>query len=210
MAEKKKRRVRVIVLWSLLLAIVIGIGTLVLVQWNNIQAVWIRFQYSLEEREAQLDKTQKELQKILNELDSSNVTPLTSEQEALLNSGSLSEEEALQLMTGSKAANLEHLMARIYLLRSTFVGKLDALESQARQEYINQGGNVNVKEFAQRFLGQGTALESQCDAQMEQILSEMKKELLRAGKDTALISQIRATYETEKSVKKAALLEKYW
>ncbi len=216
MAEKKKRKIRVMILWVLLLAIVIGIGTLVLLQWNNIQAVWVRFQYSQEERQALLNRSQDDIQKILDDLNLSNVTPLTLEQESLLTSGSLSEEEALQLIMGKEqsggtdSAALEQLMARIYLLRSTFVGKLDALEAQARQEYIENDGNVVFKEFAQRFLGQGTALESQCDAQMEQILAEMKRELIRIGKDMTLISEIRTTYETEKSVKKAALLEKYW
>ena len=214
MAEKRKKKRGVIVLWSILLAIVIGLGVLAFLQWNNIRAVWVNFRYTPEEQQALLMQNEEDIQKILDELNLSDITPLSIQQEELLNNGMLTEEDALKIIMGSKNsaeenAKIQQLMAKIYLLRSTFVGKLNALESQAKSEYNKSGGNVDLMEFAQKFLRQGAALESQCDAQMEQILAEMKQELLQTGHGTELIAQIRAAYQSEKSVKKAALLGKY-
>ncbi len=208
---KTKKKHSVIVLVSLLL--VIGLCVLTVSQWNNIRALWVNFRYTTEEQQALLRKNEENIQKILDELNLSGITPLSLQQEELLNSGKLTEEDALNLIMGKGSvennAKIQQLMARIYLLRSTFVGKLNALEAQAKKEYNQSGGNIDLMDFAQRFLRQGIALEDQCDAQMEQILAEMKEELLQTGHSTDLITKIRATYQSEKSVKKAALLGKY-
>ena len=60
-----------------------------------------------------------------------------------------------------------------------------------------------------KYICLGYALDGECNGKMESILSELQKELKRTGGDASLVSQIRSAYQTEKSLKKAAIIEKY-
>ena len=54
-----------------------------------------------------------------------------------------------------------------------------------------------------------TALEGECDAQMDSLLSQINDELVRTGGDTSVVSQIKTAYQNEKSLTKSALMDKY-
>ena len=105
---------------------------------------------------------------------------------------------------------LQELLARVYLLRSSFTGQIDGLVEQAKAEVIASGNKDNVFALASKFIGMGNSLEAQCDAQMESLLGEISAELQRTGGDTGIVGEIRSAYENEKSIKKAALLDKYY
>lgn len=107
------------------------------------------------------------------------------------------------------ANKLKNLLAQVYLMKSNFTGQLDGLIAQAKQEYIAGKGTVSKYGIGKRYIGIASGLEAQCDARMESLLGEIKAELQRTGGDTGLVNEIRAVYESEKSAKKAALIEKY-
>ena len=104
---------------------------------------------------------------------------------------------------------LKNLLAQVYLMKSNFTGQLDGLIEQAKQEYIAGKGKVSKYSIGKRYIGIASGLEAQCDARMDALLGEIKAELQRTGGDTGLVNEIRAVYESEKSAKKAALIEKY-
>ena len=102
--------------------------------------------------------------------------------------------------------------AKIYSVRSKFVGQLNALEAQAKADYIRQknqtGTAPSVSQMVSKYLGKASSLEKQCDSQMAGILSSLKSELKQNGMDTSIVSSIKAEYENEKSLKKAQYMER--
>ncbi len=226
--RKKRRKVGVVIAVVFALAVLLGIGVFAYFQANNIQALFMA-KNTPEEQQELLIKNEEAIQDILNQLSIPSLQALNEEQEEQLKNGEITEEEALQLIMGKligeekKESNrapaaieeprenskLQEKLAQIYLLRSSFSGRLDSLVAQAKQEYINREKGKDALSIAKKYLNQGAALEKQCDAQMEALLAEIKSELERTGGDTSLVSEIRGAYQSEKSVKKAALLSQY-
>lgn len=101
-------------------------------------------------------------------------------------------------------AQIANLIGQIYVLRATFVGRLDSLIAQGKAEL--SAGTSSKKELASKYISLGSSLEAQCDSQIEGILSKLKQELSKNGGDLNIISQIRTAYRNEKSAKKAAIL----
>ncbi len=209
-ATGKGRRWKVVLIF--LLVVFIGCGILGWFQANNLKALWLSGT-SPETKQELLAQNEDAVQGILDRLSLEEFRSLTPEEEKLLRSGKLSEEEALRLLMNEpenrESAELQRLMAKIYLLRSTFTGRLDSLVAQAKQEYLANRGKVSGTAIAKKYLSKGYALEKECDGQMEGLIGEIKKELERVGGDLSIISEIRSTYENEKSIQKAALLDQY-
>ena len=55
-------------------------------------------------------------------------------------------------------------------------------------------------------LDEAEAIESQCDAAVNSILSNMESELKAAGQDTSSVAQLREYYESEKASQKASAI----
>lgn len=106
-----------------------------------------------------------------------------------------------------QSSRLQELIAKIYVLRSTYIGRIDALVKQARHEYYQDKSRKS--ELEGKYLRIGSNMEKECDAQMEALISEIHAELIRTGGDLSLIDEIRSVYAQEKSAKKAALFAKY-
>lgn len=106
-----------------------------------------------------------------------------------------------------QSSRLQELIAKIYVLRSTYIGRIDALVNQARHEYYQDKSRKS--ELEGKYLRIGSGMEKECDAQMEALISEIHAELIRTGGDLSLIDEIRSVYAQEKSAKKAALIAKY-
>ena len=106
-------------------------------------------------------------------------------------------------------AQLKKLFARVYLLRSSFTGRLNGLIDQAKAEILSPEGKGNALTIANKYYSMGTSLESECDAKMESLLAEIKSELIRTGGDAGIADEIRSTYENEKSIMKSSLMDKY-
>lgn len=106
-----------------------------------------------------------------------------------------------------QSSQLQTLIAKLYVLRSTYIGKLDALVAQAKKEYY--ADKSRKSELEGKYLRLGSSMEKECDAQMETLISQIHAELIRTGGDLGLIDEIRAVYAQEKSAKKAALFAQY-
>ena len=105
---------------------------------------------------------------------------------------------------------IQEQIATMYVLRSTYVGKLEAIAQSAIDEY-SAGAHTeeNRKQVVYDKLDQLTALEKECDAQVAQVVSRLRELLKQAGRDDSLAKQVEQTYQNEKSLKKAAYLEKF-
>ncbi len=225
--RKKKGRIIALILTFVL---VTGIGLLLWQQANNLKALQLS-RYSQEERRSLLRENEKSIDAIVEALPVDALNPLSKEQEAMLQKGEITEEEALKIIMGQLVGKepeqpkqtitqvknednkkLQELLARVYLLRSTFTGKLDGLIGQAKSEYVAQikaTGKGDKVSIGSKYISKGLALEGECDGQMEALLKEIEAELKKSGGDTSVVAQIRSTYSNEKSIKKADLLNKY-
>ena len=214
---KRKKTVILIIL----AVIIAGLGALIYWQWNNIEALRYFATYSEEERQNKLDENEKAISDILDGMSGIDISRLSDEAVKMLQNGELTEEEAIAIITNkttldeiksgkatlsNNSSNLETLIAKIYVLRSTYVGKLDSLVSQAYGEY-KAGGDSDA--IVDKYIGIASGMEGECDGQIESLLSQIKTELEKTGGDMSLINQIRTTYKNEKSIKKGDLLSKY-
>lgn len=216
------------VVWLVILVMVLVlIAGFVWWQWNNITAIHYALQYTIEEQAAMEQETNKIIENISEQFSGVDFSRLPEEAREMLSKGELSEEDAIAILTGKitweelknnpgtissdaskfQFSRVDEMIAQIYVLRSGYTGKIDGLVGQALADYRAKKGTKS--ELISKYIGLGNALEDECDSKMEALLWELQRELKRTGGDTALVSQIRSAYQTEKSLKKAAIIEKY-
>ena len=208
----------------LALILIFSISALAYWQWENITAIKYMLTNSAEETSQMLKENEKVINNIVEKLSDEGISALPEEAVEMMNNGELTEKDAADIISGkttidevknkknntdesqanSEASNISNLVAQIYSLRSSFVGKLDSLIAQAKAEW--SAGGVNKKDFISKYIGLGTSLEGQCDAQFESIISQIKEELKRTGGDESIISELKKAYKNEKTAKKASIL----
>lgn len=214
--------------WLTVLAVLlIGIVLLVWWQWNNLTALRYAMQYTAEQKQELAKKNEAVMKELTENFSGVNFDLLPQEAKTLLSKGELTEETAVAILTGqltweayqakeTNSANVtnsyqpsrvDDIIAKIYVLRASYTGKIDALVGQALSDYRAKKGTKS--ELISRYVSRGYALEGECDAEMEALLSELQKELKRTNTDAGLISKVRSAYQTEKSLKKATIIEQY-
>lgn len=208
----------------LALILIFSISALAYWQWENITAIKYMLTNSAEETSQMLKENEKVINNIVEKLSDEGISALPEEAVEMMNNGELTEKDAADIISGkttidevknkknntdesqanTETSNISSLVAQIYSLRSSFVGKLDSLIAQAKAEW--SAGGVNKKDFISKYIGLGTSLEGQCDAQFESIISQIKEELKRTGGDESIISELKKAYKNEKTAKKASIL----
>ena len=201
-------------------------------QWNNLNALRYGLTMDSGTIEQKLQENEKALQDAMTEYKIPQYT-FSQEEIAQLTDGTLSTEEAakrlLEAQTplaaapegqagGQQAAEppsevdqaIQEQIATMYVLRSTYVGKMEAIAQSAIDEYI-AGAHTeeNRKQVVYDKLDQLTALEKECDDQVAQVVARLRELLKEAGRDDSLAKQVEQTYQEEKSLKKAAYLEEF-
>ena len=201
-------------------------------QWNNLNALRYGLTMDSGTIEQKLQENEKALQDAMTEYKIPQYT-FSQEEIAQLTDGTLSTEEAakrlLEAQTplaaapegqagGQQAAEppsevdqaIQEQIATMYVLRSTYVGKMEAIAQSAIDEY-SAGAHTeeNRKQVVYDKLDQLTALEKECDDQVAQVVARLRELLKEAGRDDSLAKQVEQTYQEEKSLKKAAYLEEF-
>lgn len=98
-------------------------------------------------------------------------------------------------------------VATMYVLKASFVGQLETVVNEAKQEYIALPAAERTaekkREIVYSHFNDLSELEKQCDTQVAAVVEQVRKLLAESGRDLALADQIQETYEQEKSLKKA-------
>jgi hypothetical protein len=102
-------------------------------------------------------------------------------------------------------------IAEIYVLKNKFISALDSIEADIKTEYSSlpekeQTPN-NRKRIALAQLEKISALEKECDASVEAILSEIDAIEKQTGDTRKLSESLRKAYLDEKSIKKAYYID---
>lgn len=106
----------------------------------------------------------------------------------------------------SAQEKIQQQVATMYVLQATFEGKLDQIVQQAITEFNN--GEGSKQDLVNKHLDEITALEDECDAKVNDVVSTLKPLLEETGQGNDLIKQIQQTYTSEKSLKKAYYMNK--
>lgn len=220
--RKPKKWLWICLIIFLLLAV--GIAVLAKWQWNNIMALHYAISYSGEDLQKMQTENETLINEIYHQVSQVDLSRLPEEAKELLEKGELSEETAVAVLTGkitwedykmqkkpvgetAASSRVDDIIAQIYVLRSTYVGKLDSLVVQAWGEY--RSGKISKSDLIAKYVGIGYSLEAECNGKIEGLLSELSKELSRTGEDMSLVDAVRRTYYSEKSIKKAEMIAKY-
>lgn len=101
---------------------------------------------------------------------------------------------------------VSRIVAKMYVLRSSYSGSLSSLLSQAYSEYTAGGSK---SEIASKYIGMGQALEAQCDGNVNALMSELSGVLTSHGRSTELVDSIYQSYASEKQYTKAYYMSMY-
>jgi hypothetical protein len=105
------------------------------------------------------------------------------------------------------------LVAKVYVLRESMTGQIDGLISAAKSDYgalpKEERTAAKKQELAARYLGEISAMEGSCDAQMKEIVGELEAVLKEIGADASAAAEIMQAYKEEKNLKKSYFLSQY-
>lgn len=101
--------------------------------------------------------------------------------------------------------DLSALIARVYVLREEYTIALDHMQAEATEEYhgMKDRTKTALVKFAKGYVTRALALEKECDAQMDEIVSQMETIIRENKGDMTLVDTVVETYASEKSLKKA-------
>lgn len=120
------------------------------------------------------------------------------------------EQAAAQANTAAAEDIVAKYTAKLYGVRGSFQGRLNGLMASAEAEFMSlppeQRTSAAKRSIIYSKIGQGEAMEAECDAIVESILGQMQAELAAAGQSTAPVSQLRSQYQKAKVSQKAAYL----
>ncbi len=239
--EKKKTKIRYAVI-AVIGVILVCIALFLAFNWSNLSAIYGGVTNTKEEIVIQQKNNEAKINGLVKSITSANVNALSEDMRVKLENGEITEADAIEIILGSdygkwvasgrenesgggeqlaeytpakaKHSNKDQTIAKIYLLRSTYTGKIDSLISKGKTavKALPPSERTASKQFeiADNLIDAGLALESECDAQMEALLSELEQDLESSGEDTGVISEIRDAYENEKKLKKEELFNTYY
>lgn len=161
-----------------------------------------------EERQALRDGsvTQEELTEKLVEAVSPQPTPdITADPAPAASAPAETQSAAVEPTQWEK--DLSALVARVYVLREEYTIELDNMLSEAKAEYramtAEQRTKTALMKFAKGYVTRALALEKECDAKMDDVVSQMEDIIKENNGDMTLADTVVETYASEKSLKKA-------
>jgi uncharacterized membrane protein len=105
---------------------------------------------------------------------------------------------------------VQKYIAQMYTLKASYMGQLGSLASSAKAQYDvdkkKYGKSTAVQNAIAANLSTAAALESQCDSEVETVLSNFNAELSAIGADTSIVDTVRTQYQNEKTLKKSYYL----
>lgn len=105
------------------------------------------------------------------------------------------------------------LVAKMYVIKSDFLAKLDEFEARIKAEYSalpkEKQTTATKADIVSANMSYITGLEAQCDAQVKAVTDELTALMVANGKDTALVDAINTAYKNEKELKKSYYISLY-
>ena len=237
-------RKAIIIFLAVFLAICMALGWLIYANWNSLEAFLLSRNTTQEDTLLELEKNKQELETFLESEEDITVRDLTEEEAKALSEGNLTEEELIGILTGSTPEpaatskptkppakepepiaaqstptpdpekRISELIAKLYVQKSTYLGKLDEIEAQVRAEFIadpDKWGTLQdaKKVFLGKYLPTVAGWEKTCDDMVYGVLDEIRSELKKQGKDDSIVETMKMSYLKEKKLKKTYFINRY-
>ena len=225
-----KKVLKVLLIIVILLAIAAGIAAVW--QWKNIESIVIGVKEETVEIEKRRNENQTKLvDDVITYMDEP-VREMTEEEKKQVEEGEVTLPDIYEKIFEEKKENLEkntqnapvdnsatkdeiisRYMAELYRLQNEFTSRAEATIKQGAYYYESikahpQDPVARSKTIA-HFTSTVRGMESECDANVEKLISNLKTELEKIGEDTSIIESIRATYSNEKQLKLSYYANKY-
>lgn len=208
---------------SIIIILLVAIVALGIWQHENIMVLLKTTSSSSESIAMEIDNSKKAFEEEVQKQYPSVISDLTAEEEKKLIKGELSVEEAVSILakkyeevpknTTSKVSQTEidkligERAIELYSLKAYYLGQLGQLEAKVKSDYLSlpkeKRNLIGKKELVTKYMSTAVGLLNQCDAKVENILSELKSDIEKLGGDTSIIKTIREAYKNEKNLKKA-------
>lgn len=199
-------------------------------QWNNLNALRYGLTLDQDTLDQRLEENRTVLNEAMDQYDISDYT-FTKEEVSQLTEGTVSAQEAAKKLLEQPAqeapqteqpeqppqadhaqeeAEIRELIATMYVLRATYVGKLEAVVQSAIDEYTaGEHTSENRTRVVRGKLDELIAMEKECDGEVAAVVSRLRELLKATGQDDSLARQVEETYKEEKSLKKAYYLNEF-
>lgn len=169
-----------------------------------------------EERQALRDGTitQEELVERLLDTDGQTAPPVTESKPTPIlpteTGGTQPTVESPKPMEDTYQKELSAMIAKVYVLREEYTIALDDMYNAAKADYKALPKEKRTKralmDLAGSYLDRASALEAQCDAQMDETVAAMEALIQTNSGDMTLVDQVVYAYANEKSLKKACYM----
>ena len=248
---------RIVIPLVILLIVFLALGWVAYKNWNSIEAFVFALQNTQEDVENEMRRSKEALDKYINENENLNVRELTEEETKALANGEISEEEALEIITGKKEESsqsnkdgkdeskqtqknqsqneqskpvkkpdnttpeltdaeidemIEQEIAKLYVLKSQYLGKLDAIEEAAwaeRRKIPKEERDAHKQRVIRENMTRISAWETECDGIVYGIIDNIRQILKKYGRDQAILDEIKQAYLSEKRMKKSYYINRY-
>ena len=167
------------------------------------------------------------------------VRDLTTEEAEALNKGDITEEEAINILTGKKedvansggvdnsssfekkepenntneaSKKVSEAIAKLYIQKNTYLSKLDVIEEEARTKYLSMKEmepQDRKSTLLSEYLPKVGQWEKDCDNVVYGIIDEIKIALKEAGQPDNITEKLKKAYLDEKSAKKTYFINRY-
>lgn len=108
---------------------------------------------------------------------------------------------------------IAELITKMYVLKSTYVSQIEGIVAQMKAEFVKlppeQRTTSAKQSIATGYMSKINAMEAQCDAQVNAVVSELRTLLKKNGRDVTLADTIVSTYNSEKENTKAYYINTY-
>lgn len=196
-------------------------------QWNNLSALRYGLTLDQDNLDQRLEENQAALNQAMDEYQIEEYS-FSAEEMAQLADGTMTAQEAAQKLLDPETAQqpdaapetpaesvspeqeIKELVATMYVLQATYLGKLDAVVQSAIDEYLaGEQTSENRTRVVYSKIGELTAMEKTCDSEVAEVVSRLRELLKATGQEDTLASQIESAYQDEKSLKKAYYLNAF-
>ena len=167
------------------------------------------------EEQAQIDRGETTYEEVVNKILNGEDSGGSAQQTQAPEESGGGDEDTVEVTAPVSPAKeiTNRYIAKMYALKSKYVGQLDACIAQAISEYKalprEQHTSASKRSIMSKYLGQFAGLESACDAEVNGVLSALESELKEIGADTGIVQTIRNAYANEKSMKMAYYMNTY-
>jgi len=238
--NRKKRWIILSILLAVLLLLVMGACYLYYQHRDTIDAMILAGQYGKEGLEQKHQDLTLQFHDTITELPDSHTEILNERDHRKLKEGELTPEQTEELFSEARKragiidpdensaseaestpttpaieyTDIDALIEEFYVLKAKYLTGLESLIRQGKNEWRAKPKSEQTLtarfQMAQKCISWGTALEAECDAEMNALLSKLEVALIANGEDTSLVDKIRSLYEEEKQIKRAMLIEEYY